>query len=220
MRIKALSLVSLLALGACSTATPPTGTTTTALIAGATALGTVAANNSTTAASLIASGQAFCQKTTTVSGQVAETVVIALANAAGVPVFSHQCRRRCRERRMRRRWRHPDTGAGPDRIDLAGERSAVCDGSTGQHDTAAGIVTRIATLTVACVLLSGCVGHSKPSNAEWGAVGAGFGAAGALFRVDLLAGCWFISLEGITEQQSVSALCQNPTSKSTTTAPP
>lgn len=71
------------------------------------------------------------------------------------------------------------------------------------------MVTRLTALTVACMCLSGC-GHGKPGNAEWTAIGAGASAAGAFFRVDLLAGCWFISLEGITEQQSVSALCQAP----------
>ena len=65
------------------------------------------------------------------------------------------------------------------------------------------------TLLALCLVLAGC-GHGGPSKAEWGAIGAGLGASEALFRFDVLAGCWIIGRDGDAEEQSVSGVCQQP----------
>ena len=55
--------------------------------------------------------------------------------------------------------------------------------------------------------LTGC-GHGS-RNAEWGAIGAGAGAAAAEFRVDLLLGCFIVADYGTArEVKDVAGACQ------------
>ena len=59
---------------------------------------------------------------------------------------------------------------------------------------------------LAVLALAGC---GRPSGAEWGAIGAVGGAAGAMFRVDLMLGCFILADYGTaTEVRDVSGVCQ------------
>lgn len=84
LRKASLTLCTAAMLAGC--ATPPTTPQIAALVAGGQTLATVAAANNSTAASILAEGALLCGKAVSPAGVLIGDGIVAVANAAGVPV--------------------------------------------------------------------------------------------------------------------------------------